>query len=129
MKKTTKLLIALALLLCAFAVNAQDVFVVECGERNTINRDSVKVFSKLKFTCARILLVQDGSKVVIYNVEGVGSILRGGCAGAPTNAEGLDRFNGDSPPIVVLVGCASDFENLTIGENINLIEDYYDCEQ
>jgi hypothetical protein len=91
---------------------------VECGQNNTISRDVVRVIDTLTFTCARTLLVEDNSVIYIYNVNGIGNIVRSGVAGVKYNAEGLDRIEGDCNPTVILM---SNFSNLTINENIDVV--------
>lgn len=114
-------------LLFASLIKAQEVYIVACGNANTIYSNERVEISKLQFTCARTLLVQDNSIVRLYDVEGYGEIKRGGKAGAPINAEGIDRFEGDAEPLVILIGCASNFETLTIDPLIEVTTDFFDC--
>ena len=97
---------------------------VECEQANTIYKDEVRCLDLISFGCASILLVEDNSVLYIHNIEGVGSIIRSGLAGVRYNENGLDRLDGDANPTVVLIGDYRKFENLTINENIDIIEIY-----
>jgi hypothetical protein len=88
---------------------------------NTPDSSNIVVVDELMFSCAKILLIQDNAVLYVFSLQGTGKIIRGGKGGAPT-VNGIDRFEGDANPMIVLIGCEGEFNNLEIGENIDIVK-------
>ena len=108
------------LLLFSFCLHSQNMN-IECGQDNTVREQNTPIqIDTLFFNgCQRGFLIQDNAILFLKEVIGIGEIRRGGKAGAPMSG-GIDRFEGDANPMIVLIGCPSDFDTLEIGPYIDV---------
>tara|TARA_R110001632_G_scaffold62679_1_gene150428 strand:- start:588 stop:983 length:396 start_codon:yes stop_codon:yes gene_type:complete len=128
-KQILKLFVVLALTQFVFA---QEIM-VNCETDNVIealptpNADNIKIVDKIIFDCGNTLMLQDNIVLYIWKVEGFGRIIRGGKGGAPT-INGVDRFEGDANPMIVLIGCEGAYNDLQVFENIDVVYVTNNCE-
>lgn len=99
---------------------------IDCGVYNTIEKGNHIVIDTLSFNTKSLFLIQDNATLKIKKVIGTGQILRGGIGGAPT-VNGIDRYPEDASPTVTLIGCPEDFNSLEIGENIDVVFVFDNC--
>ena len=103
--------------------------VADCETNRIIQRGEIICVDTLSFTCSRMLPMFDNSIITIYNVVGVGEIIRADSGGGVRiDSLGIDRRLGDANPMVILIGCESDFTGLEIGNNIDITEIFDNCE-
>lgn len=110
--------IVFLIFLSSALLNSQNKYVT-CDAYNTVTSEMNICVDTLFFNCQRSFLIQDNAIMRIKNVVGIGEIKRGGKAGAPT-INGIDRFEGDASPTIILDGCSFKFNNLEIHENISI---------